>query len=128
MSVVSGVEMKLWPEHCLANSFGAEFHPNLHASRATHIIRKAYRRDDDAYSGFQNTGLAAMLKALGVSRVFICGLATDYCVKETALDAKQAGFAVVVLLGACRGVAENTTEDAKAEMEASGITLVETLE
>ncbi|OHA47650.1 MAG: hypothetical protein A2806_03470 [Candidatus Terrybacteria bacterium RIFCSPHIGHO2_01_FULL_48_17] len=110
-----------WPEHCIAGTSGANLHAVLDTARITHIVRKAYKKDQDAYSAFDGTGLAEMLRALGITEVFVCGLALDYCVKATALDARKAGFNTWYILNACRGVAKNTSEQAEREMQGVGI-------
>ena len=92
-----------WPPHCIRNTHGAKFHSDLEISRAW-VISKAYERDKDAYSGFQGTDLESRLKREGIKRVFVGGLATDYCVRATALDALAAGLEVVLLEDAIRGV------------------------
>jgi nicotinamidase/pyrazinamidase len=86
----------------------------------TRVVSKATSRDADAYSGFQGTDLAAQLRALGCQRVLICGLATDYCVKATALDALAAGFTVFVLEDAVRAVEVNPGDGARALAELAG--------
>ena len=113
----------IWPVHCVAGTTGAAFHPDLDAKKIRQIISKATTKEAEAYSGFQGTGLAALLKGQGLRRVFVCGLATDYCVKATALDAKGAGFEVVVLEDAIRGVEVHPGDCSKAveEMRTAGI-------
>ena len=115
----------IWPPHCVAGTDGAAFHPALDQSRIRTVVSKAVTSDAEAYSGFQGTGLAARLAARGVRRVFVCGLATDYCVKATALDARRAGLDVVVIEDAIRGVEVKPGDCAKAvdEMRASAIVL-----
>src|SRR5512137_843180 len=115
----------IWPPHCVAGTAGAEFHPALDQTRIQTVVSKAVTRDAEAYSGFQGTDLAAQLSARGVRRVFVCGLATDYCVKATALDARSAGLGVVVIEDAIRGVEVKTGDCVKAvdEMRASAIVL-----
>ena len=113
----------IWPPHCVAGTDGAAFHPALDAQRIGHVVSKATTRDAEAYSGFQGTDLAALLASRGVRRAFICGLATDYCVKATALDARQAGLDVVVIEDAIRGVDVRPGDcaGAIAAMRAAGI-------
>jgi len=115
----------IWPPHCVAGTEGAGFHPALDQSRIRTVVSKAVTRDAEAYSGFQGTDLAARLAARGIRRVFVCGLATDYCVKATALDARRAGLDVVVIEDAIRGVEVEPGDCAKAidEMRASAIVL-----
>ena len=93
-----------WPPHCVQGSPGAEFHPGLKVPRDAAIISKGDRPSKEAYSGFQRTDLQVRLKKHGVDEVFIGGLATDYCVRETALDALRAGFAVDILEDCVRAV------------------------
>ncbi len=113
----------IWPVHCVAGTRGAAFHPGLDAIKLRQLISKATTKSAEAYSGFQGTELGALLKGQGVRRVFVCGLATDYCVKATALDARKAGFEVVVLEDAIRGVEVQPGDCARAmqEMAAAGI-------
>lgn len=103
----------IWPPHCVAGTPGAELHPKLRAGKAIRI-RKGTDRAKEAYSGFQGTDLAEIMKNIGVSRVIICGLATDYCVKATALDAINSGFDVVVISDAVKGVDLNPGDSARA--------------
>lgn len=93
-----------WPPHCVQNSEGAKFHPDLKLPRDTTIISKATDPLKEAYSGFDGTKLANTLKTQGAARVFVGGLATDYCVKNTVLDARKMGFETVLLLDAIRGI------------------------
>jgi nicotinamidase/pyrazinamidase len=86
-----------WPAHCVAGSAGAQFAPGLQLPAAAQIVSKATLPEPDAYSGFQGTDLATQLTTAHCRRVFIGGLATDYCVKATALDARAAGFEVIVI-------------------------------
>ena len=93
-----------WPPHCIQGTEGAEFHPNLKLPSDTLIISKATEPDKEAYSGFEGTNLKEILESRGVKRVFVGGLATDYCVKSTVLDALKYGFEVFLLVDAVRGV------------------------
>jgi len=93
-----------WPIHCVAETEGAAFCADLDVPEDAVIIDKGTRRDREAYSGFDGTDLAARLRALGVKRVFVCGIATDYCVMATVLDALANGFEAVLLEDACRAV------------------------
>jgi nicotinamidase/pyrazinamidase len=93
-----------WPSHCVADSPGAGFAVDLQLPDQTHIISKARSAADEAYSGFQGTQLAAELREAAVNRIFIGGLATDYCVLETALAALEEGFETVILEDAIRAV------------------------
>jgi nicotinamidase/pyrazinamidase len=119
-----------WPPHCVADTPGAAFHPALETARLGEVVSKATRRDAEAYSGFQGTDLAARLTARGVRRLFVVGLATDYCVKATALDARRAGLDVVVLTDAIRGVEVHPgdCDAALEEMRQAGIRLAQSTE
>ena len=111
-----------WPQHCIAGTIGAQFPSGLGLPPAVRVISKATGLEPDAYSGFQGTELAQQLRDLGCQRVFIGGLATDYCVRATVLDALKAGLTAVVLTDAIRAVdaAAGDGERALAEMRAHG--------
>jgi len=100
----------LWPDHCIQNTHGAAFHADLDIPHAQLIIRKGYRLEVDSYSAFfENdhktpTGLAGYLRERQLTRVFLCGLAFDFCVRFSADDARSSGFDVVVIGDACRGI------------------------
>jgi len=94
----------MWPQHCVQNSQGAEFHPHLNLPAKTAIISKASDPNKEGYSGFDGTELRNKLQRLGITRLFVGGLATDYCVKNTVLDAIKLGFETVLLVDAVRGV------------------------
>lgn len=115
-----------WPPHCVQDSPGAEFHGSLRVPLDAIFINKAATPGKDAYSVFSEETLAQTLRQRGVTRIFIAGLATDYCVKFTALDALQAGFKAVVLLDACRGISTDSVEAALEEMKAAGVFLCQT--
>lgn len=116
---------KSWPPHCVAGTHGAEFHSNLDVSSDAIHVQKATNPAKEAYSDFDGTGLADTLHARGIQRVFVCGLATDYCVKETALDAVKYGFETVVIEDLCRGVdvPTGTADAALDQMKRAGIHL-----
>jgi nicotinamidase/pyrazinamidase len=95
---------KSWPAHCVRDTPGAAFHPDLRLPPDPWVVSKGDHAGIEAYSGFQDTDLADRLREVGVRRVFVCGLATDYCVKATVLDALTNGFDTVVISDACRGV------------------------
>jgi nicotinamidase/pyrazinamidase len=116
----------IWPPHCVAGTPGAELHPDLKASDAIHIL-KGTERDKEAYSGFHGTDLASRLRRSGVTRIFVGGLATDYCVKNTVLDGRKAGFEVVVVSDAVKGVNVNPHDSEKAisEMSDAGAEIAE---
>ena len=126
----------LWPPHCVQGSAGAEFCPALDTARIARTFLKGTDLAVDSYSGFfdnehkRATGLGDYLKAQGVTDVVIAGLATDYCIKFTALDALQLGFHTTVVKDACRGVEVNPgdTEQALREMTAAGAQIVESRE
>jgi nicotinamidase/pyrazinamidase len=94
----------LWPPHCVQNERGAAFHPDLYIPERAVIVSKGTAPDKDAYSAFEGTDLLHKLREQSILRVFICGLATDYCVKSTALDALNEGFEVFVITDGMRGV------------------------
>jgi nicotinamidase/pyrazinamidase len=112
-----------WPEHCVRGTAGADLHPGLEPPPIISFVQKATTSDRDAYSGFQGTGLAAFLRAKGVERVVVCGLALDYCVHATCLDAVEAGFAVVLLVDGTRAVEvePGDGERAIAELRDAGV-------
>lgn len=100
----------LWPDHCVQGTHDAALHADLHIPHAQLIIRKGFHAGVDSYSAFKeadrttSTGLAAYLRARGLTKVFVCGLATDFCVAWTALDAQAEGFATTVVEDACRAI------------------------
>jgi nicotinamidase/pyrazinamidase len=100
----------LWPDHCVQGPRGAEFHPDLDWTKAQLVVRKGFRAAIDSYSAFfENdrttpTGLAGYLRERGLKRIFVAGLALDFCVRYSAEDAKREGFDVVVIEDACRGI------------------------
>jgi len=118
----------LWPDHCVMGTAGAAFAPGLRLERAQLIIRKGFRREVDSYSGFREadrktvTGLAGYLEARGLRRLFLCGLATDFCVGWTALDARAAGFEALVIEDLCRAIdTGGSLAKAWAGMAAAGV-------
>ena len=121
-------EQVLWPTHCVQGTRDAALHDDLRVPQAQLIIRKGFHRDVDSYSAFMeadrrtSTGLAAYLKARGISKLYLCGLATDYCVAWSALDARAAGFEATVIEDACRAIDLNgSLEKAWADMAAAGV-------
>ncbi len=121
----------LWPDHCVIGTDGAAFHERLATDRAQAVIRKGFRRQIDSYSGFfENdhetpTGLEGYLRSRGVESVVIAGLATDFCVNFTALDAARLGFATTVLEGASRGIdLDGSLDAARDAMREAGVSLV----
>lgn len=107
----------IWPPHCIADSEGAQFPPDLLIPADSQIVSKATTRNQDAYSGFQGTRLAQQLHSAGVLRVFVGGLATDYCVLNTVKDALKEGFQVVLLKDAIRAVNLNPGDGDRAIQE-----------
>ena len=125
---MNGQDQVMWPDHCVQNSRGAEFHPSLDRRPENPVFRKGQLKEVDSYSGFldndqkHETGLRGFLEEKGVEEVSIVGLATDYCVKFTVLDALKFGFKVSVLREGCRAVnlSAGDEEEAFRTMEAAG--------
>ena len=103
-----------WPSHCIQGTLGAEFHPDLKLPREVKIVSKATSSDKEAYSGFDGTNLERELKDAGIKRIFVGGLATDYCVKSTVLDALRLGFETILLVDAIKGVDVNPGDSKRA--------------
>lgn len=124
-----GLEQVLWPDHCVQKSFGARFVSGLRVDRISRVVRKGTDPRIDSYSGFFDnghraaTGLDAFLRERNVREVWLAGVATDYCVKFTALDARALGYDVALVLDGCRGVGlrAGDVERAIAEMAAAGV-------
>jgi len=122
----------LWPVHCVQNSPGAAFAPALNTSRIDHVFQKGTNPAIDSYSGFfdnghlRSTGLADYLKSKNVTGVYVLGLATDYCVKFTALDARQFNFNTYLIQDACRGVELKPGDIVRAveEMKSAGVKII----
>jgi nicotinamidase/pyrazinamidase len=121
----------LWPDHCTIGSDGAAFHPGLDADKADLVIRKGFRREIDSYSAFfENdhttpTGLEGYLRTRGVETVTLVGLATDFCVNYSAVDAARLGFEVRVIESLCRAIdLDGSLAAAKAGMREAGVALV----
>ena len=127
-----GIGPVLWPDHCVQGSKGADFHPKLNLNRAKVIIRKGYNTKIDSYSGFMEndkqtfTGLAGYLKECKVKRIFVCGLALDYCVYFTAIDGKKLNFEVYVIPDLARGIddPENNIKNTLEDMKKNGIKFI----
>jgi nicotinamidase/pyrazinamidase len=117
--------VRSWPAHCVAGSHGAEFHPDLDTQRIEAVFTKG--EHSAAYSGFEGragtVGLAAWLRLRDIDEVDIVGIATDHCVRATALDAAREGFSTTVLLDLTAGVAPETTESALAALRSAGVVL-----
>ena len=125
-------EQTLWPDHCVQGTRGAEFHRDLAWTKAELIVRKGFRRAIDSYSAFfENdrttpTGLGGYLKERGLSRLVLAGLATDFCVAYSALDAARLGFEVAVAMDACRAIdLGGSLKAAEERMRAAGVRLTE---
>jgi nicotinamidase/pyrazinamidase len=120
----------LWPDHCVQGTPGAAFHPGLDIPHAELVLRKGFRSIIDSYSAFREndhrtaTGLAGYLRERGFERVALCGLATDFCVAFSAIDARQAGFEVSVVTSACRGIdVDGSLAQAMRSMSEAGVTV-----
>lgn len=118
----------MWPDHCVQATPGADFHPALDIPHAQLVLRKGHHPGVDSYSGFMEadratrTGLHGWLKERGVERVYVAGLATDFCVAWTALDARALGYETIVLEDACRAIdADGSLARAWKEMDAAGV-------
>jgi len=122
------VHFKKWPPHCVANTSGADFHPDLVTSKIKKIFLKGTHNKDNGYSAFEATSanLGQFLKKEKVTDLYVCGLATDYCVKATAEDADKNGFETFVVEDAVAAVNKKTGDGEKAlkEMAHAGITLI----
>ena len=129
---LNGLPQVLWPEHCVQNTPGAEFSAEFRRDRITRVFRKGTDPAIDSYSGFfdnghrKSTGLSEWLKEQGVTEVYVCGLATDYCVKFTALDALKEGFKTNLIEDASRGVnlQPNDVANAVEELRRAGVRIL----
>lgn len=133
LAELGGLPQVLWPAHCVQWSGGAQFHPGLDTRRIARVFPKGTDPGIDSYSGFfdngrrKATGLGDWLKAQRVGEVLVCGLATDYCVKATAIDAAGLGFRTTLVEDACRGVGLQTGDipAALADMRQAGVTITD---
>lgn len=121
-------EQTLWPDHCVQGTAGAAFHADLDLTRCEMIVRKGFRPEIDSYSGFYEndhetaTGLAGYLRERGLKRIFLGGLATDYCVQYSALDAVKEGFETFLVEDACRAIdLDGSAAKALQNMRAAGV-------
>lgn len=116
-----------WPVHCVGGTGGAELHPKLHTSQIDAIVDAGREPEHEGYSGFEHTELERLLRDQGVDRVHVAGLALDYCVKATALDARKAGFDVVLHRGATRAIDAEPGDSDRAvdELRAAGVEVVD---
>jgi nicotinamidase/pyrazinamidase len=129
---LGNVEQVLWPDHCVAGTPGADFHPGLQTEKFHLVVRKGVNPAVDSYSTFLEndkklkTGLDGYLKSMGAERVFLVGLATDYCVFYSAMDSRGFGFDTYVIIDACRGidVPEHNIEHSIQAMKEKGIHVV----
>ena len=124
-----GVQI-LWPDHCVQGTQGAAFHPGLDLQHAELVLRKGFRSTIDSYSAFREndrrtpTGLANYLRERGFERITVCGLATDFCVFYSAIDGREAGFAVDIATGGCRGIdMDGSLALAMRSMSEAGVTI-----
>lgn len=130
---LENISQILWPKHCIQYSNGAEFHPDLETKKVTRIFQKGTEKKIDSYSAFfdnahlRSTGLEDYLRNQNINEIYLMGLATDYCVKYSALDAKELGFNVYVIEDACRGVElkQGDIERAKREMAERGVHFIQ---
>ena len=125
----------LWPDHCVQSTWGADFHETLALPRVELVLRKGYHREIDSYSAFVEndrrtpTGFASYLRERGFRRLFLAGLATDYCVHFSAMDGRAAGFDIVVLQDLCRAIdLDGSLARALADMREAGVRLAESHE
>jgi nicotinamidase/pyrazinamidase len=121
----------LWPEHVVQHTEGAAFHPTLHIPHAELILRKGFRRHIDSYSAFLEndhftpTGLAGYLRERNLTRLFLCGLAYDFCVRYSAIDGKNLGFETIVIEDATRPVnLPNSVSETNAALAAAGVSVL----
>ena len=133
LTTLDGLPQVLWPDHCVQGTRGAEFAAALAVPHAQAVIRKGYHPHTDSYSAFLEadrvtpTGLAGMLRERGIERVFLCGLALDFCVAWSALDARGAGFEAVVMEDACRPIdTGGSLQAAHASFAAQGVQRAQT--
>jgi nicotinamidase/pyrazinamidase len=132
LSSLGGLPQVLWPDHCVQGTPGADFHQDLDMTRVTKVFRKGTDPSIDSYSGFfdnghrKSTGLGEWLRELGVTNVYVLGLATDYCVRYTALDAVELGFRTYLVEDGTRGVELHPGDVAAAieEMRQAGVKVV----
>ena len=127
-------QQTLWPDHCVQGTPGAAFHPQLATERAELVIRKGFRPEIDSYSAFQEndrrtpTGLAGYLRERGLQRIFLVGLATDFCVYYSAVDARRLGFAAVLIEAGCRAIdLAGSLDTAWTDMAKAGVQRVDDL-
>ncbi|WP_461532575.1 bifunctional nicotinamidase/pyrazinamidase [Sinomicrobium sp.] len=127
---LGGMEQVLWPDHCIQGSKGAMLSEHLHQNRIAAVFRKGTHLETDSYSGFYDngkkytTGLASYLREMGVTDVYVCGLAADYCVYYTAKDARANGFETYYITDATRFIASETYEQAISDLSGIGVRMI----
>src|SRR6201993_377672 len=130
--MLDGIEQTLWPVHCVQNTHGAEFAPSFNTSRIAHVFHKGTERNIDSYSTFfdnahrRHTGLAHYLEKRGIKDIYLMGLALDYCVKYSTLDARELGLKAHVIVDGCRGIELEPDDIDRAldEMKRAGAVLL----
>ena len=131
---LNGLDQTLWPVHCVQNTVGAEFHSNLNTKKLETIFRKGTNKEMDSYSGFfdnahlKSTGLAGYLEDKGVSKLYFCGLAADYCVYYSIMDALNEGFEAFLIEDATKAISEEKYIEAKKEILRAGGTIISSKE
>jgi nicotinamidase/pyrazinamidase len=134
--ILDGIEQILWPVHCVQDTPGADFAPSFDTSRIAHVFHKGTERNIDSYSTFfdnahrRHTGLAHYLKERSIKEIYLMGLALDYCVKYSVLDARQLGLTTYVILDGCRGIELEPGDIGRAldEMKRAGAILIKSSE
>lgn len=128
----TGILQVMWPVHCVQNTTGSDFNPNLEVSITDHLIKKGLNPLYDSYSAFgcpqDRTNLNADLSSNNTQKVYVCGLALDYCVGNTALDASTNGFETYVIIDATRGVAQNTSDSMLLKLTENNVKLINSTE
>jgi nicotinamidase/pyrazinamidase len=125
-----GMEQILWPDHCVQGTKGAEFHPDLEMKKIEAVFRKGMDREIDSYSGFydnghnKNTGLAGYLRERNANEIYFCGLAADFCVYFSALDALKEGFSVTFIEDATKPIDKEEFANKKDEMKRLGVKII----
>ena len=127
---VNGIDQVLWPDHCIQNSYGSDFPEQLDISKLAKVVYKGSNANIDSYSGFfdngnfRSTGLSDYLKSKNINKIDYVGLATDYCLKYTALDSVSEGFKTRVLVDCIRGIDKKGSELALNKMNSKGVELI----
>lgn len=127
---LNGLDQTLWPVHCVQNSFGAEFHPDLKTHKFEAVFRKGTNKEIDSYSGFfdnahlKSTGLAGYFEDKGISTLYFCGLAADYCVYYSIMDALNEGFEAILIEDATKAISEEKYMKAKQDILRAGGSII----